>query len=225
MPIRAQLINEIEATLGSVIHPSLNTFSAANDIYEAYLFTIIIQAARAEGANISYKCINGGVSNPFIFRTSPGYINSKTKNYGYVVIEFSGHPALELHMGIRVAGQSNVLHECDVCVIHQDEADICRNSNNQISPRSSKIIIGVEAKFYTTGLSLHLGRAFLGLTRDFSANELFFVINRESHSNEKLLAFKKQKWEHKIIPSEQNCVNRLKHSFQTAFKNFKAKTR
>ncbi len=223
MPIRDELLNEIKDILGAIT-PSLNAYSAADDLFEAYIFSILIHAAHAEGASISYQCINGGTPNPFVFRTSPGFIVSNRRNYGYAVINFSGCPLLEAHVGIRIAGQSNVLHECDVSVLQKDEADLCRSGPERVAPRSSKVIIAVEAKHYTVGLPLHLGRAFLGLARDLSVSDLYFITNREANFIEKLLSHKKQLWEHNITPSEINSVERLRYHFQTAFKNYKAKT-
>ncbi|SHN84523.1 hypothetical protein [Desulfitobacterium chlororespirans] len=188
MPVRNELLDEIKDVLGSSITPSFTVSSAADDLFEAFIFSIIIQAARAEGATISYQCINGGSPNPFVFRTSPGYIGSNRRNYGYAVINFSGCPLLEAHVGIRVAGQSNVLHECDVSVLLKDEADLCRRGLGRVAPRSSKVIIAAEAKHYTVGLPLHLGRAFLGLARDLSVNDLYFITNREANFIEKLLS-------------------------------------
>ncbi len=84
MPVRPALLAEIQQTLGAAIIPSLTTASAANDLYEAYLFSLIIQAARSERASaIRFQCISGGQASPFVFRTSPGYLNSRRADYGY----------------------------------------------------------------------------------------------------------------------------------------------
>ena len=159
------------------------------------------------------------------FRTSPGYLNSRRQNYSYAEIRFPRCPALEVHLGVRVAGQSNVLHECDVSVVDQSEADLCRRASQTLAPRSARVRIAVEAKYYTTALGLHLGRGFLGLVRDLSADNVFFVFNREAESVERLLAHKKQQWEHHIVPENDNPVDRLRKMFQVAFKNYKARTR
>ncbi|MCA6379059.1 MAG: hypothetical protein IM574_13760 [Cytophagales bacterium] len=95
-------------------------------------------------------------------------------------------------------------------------------SPDRVAPRSSKIIISVEAKYYTSSLGLHLGRSFLGLTTDFSANKTIFVSNTSSTSIEKLLTHKGKLWEHKITPANTNEVGRLISEFQKAFKEFKA---
>jgi hypothetical protein len=130
---------------------------------------------------------------------------------------------LEAHVGVRVAGASMVLHECDVSVLLQDEADLCRNSITNVAPRAAKVMISVEAKFYDSSPGLHLGRAFLGFTMDVSAFKSFFVINRASQSIERLLSHKKRAWEHNIQPQNTNDVTRLRSAFQTAFKDFIAK--
>jgi hypothetical protein len=223
MPVRPQLLDEIEQALGSAISPSLTTSSAVDDLYEAYLFSLVIRAAREEGGSVNYKCINGGSPNPFVFRTSPGYIGSRTHNYGYAEIEFPGCPILEAHVGVRVSGHSNVLHECDVSVLLKDEADVCRAGPDLIAPRSSKLLIAIEAKYYTRDIPLHLGRGFLGLTRDFSTDNVYFVVNRRGRSVEKLLSHKKQLWEHNINPSDPVPVARLRNAFQTAFKDYRAR--
>jgi hypothetical protein len=223
MPVRPGLLQEIQVALGPAVVPSLNTSSAVNDVYEAYLFSLVLSAARTEGATVTLQCINGGQPRPFVFRTSPGYLNSRRRNYGYAVIDFAGCPALEAHLGVRVSGHSAVLHECDVLVLLQDEANICRSRRELVAPRSHKVIVAVEAKYYTTDLALHLGRGFLGLVSDTSTQNAFFVINRDAKSIEKLLAHKKQQWEHKVVPSSPLAVGRLANALQKAFHNFQTK--
>lgn len=223
MPLRPSLLNEISNSLGQSLVPSLTSSSDASDLYEAYLFTLICQAAIDEGATIDFRSINNGNPIIFVFRTSPGYISSATRDYGYAIIDFQNKPLLEAHVGVRVAGASQVLHECDISVLMQDEADLCRNNPGNVAPRAAKVIIAVEAKFYINSLALGLGRAFLGFTMDVSADKCYFVINRDSESIGKLLANKKRLWEHNIQPQNNNDVNRLKNAFQTAFKDFKAK--
>jgi hypothetical protein len=223
MPSRSQLLVEIEQALGSAIRPSLTSASAADNLYEAYLFSIVMSAARSEGASVRYLSISGGSPGVFVFRISPGHIGSHRHNYGYGEIEFAGCRVLEAHVGVRVSGHSNVLHECDISVLLKEEADVCRAGPGLIAPRSSKVLIAIEAKYLTGDLPLSLGRGFLGLTRDFSADKVFFVANRGGRSVEKLLSHKKQLWEHQISPSDQVSVPRLRNAFQTAFKDFKAR--
>lgn len=225
MPIRATLLAEIQSALGPATVPSLSRASAVDDVYEAYIFSLVLRAARTEGADITLECVRGGAPNPFVFRTSPGYLNSRRRNYGYAVIDFRGCPVLEAHLGVRVSGHSTVLHECDVSVLFRVEANVCRSRRELVAPRSHKVVLAVEAKYYTTDLALHLGRGFLGLVADTSTQNAFFVMNRDAKSVEKLLAHKKQHWEHKIVPGSSLALSRLTNALQKAFHNFQVKHR
>jgi len=225
MALKKNLLAEIVAGLGPAVPPSLTTQSAVSDLYEGYLFCVVLEAARNEGARVTLKSANGTPPNPFIFRTSPGYLGSQQHNYGFAEIAFRDCPVLEAHVSVRVAGHSNVLHECDVSVIDKGEADVCRRIGMRLAPRSARVLIAIEAKFYTTDLPLHLGRAFLGLVRDFSVDKTFFVFNGTATSVSRLLAHKKQNWEHQIEPARVTDVARLRNGIQSAFKDFVARTR
>jgi len=180
MTIALDLLNQIQMTLGSAISPSLTTLSDTSDIFEAYVFSLVIEAATTEGAAVRYRDVHGNSPTVFVFRTSPGYIFSKTQSYTHAVISFQNKPPLEAHVGVRVVGKSRVLHECDVAVIEQAEAEMCRL--RLVAPRSSKVLIAIECKFYSTPLQLNLARAFLGLTSDLSATKPVFVTNSSSDS-------------------------------------------
>jgi hypothetical protein len=225
MAIPDDLLTDIQAALGGAVVPSLNASSHESDLYEAYVFSLVLGAAQAEGATVSLHCVKGGVPNPFVFRTSPGAIWSRHRNYGYAVLDFQSCPPLEAHVSVRVSGHSQVLHECDVSVIRASEADACRNSSLRLSPRSAKVVIAMEAKYYQSDLGLHLGRGFLGLTTDLSADNAMFVMNCTAESVESLLAHKKKQWDHHIVPNRPCEVARLFHAIRIAFKNYKAKTR
>jgi hypothetical protein len=221
MTIPDDLLNEIANTFGSAISSSLTTASDTSDIFEAYVLSLVLEAAQTEGATITYRDVIGNAPTEFIFRTSPGYIFSTTQYYTHAVILFPNKAPLEAHIGVRVVGKSDVLHECDVAVIEQIEAEICRQ--RQVPPRSSKVLIAVECKFYSTPLQLHLARAFIGLTTDLSATKPIFVSNNSSVSLEKLLTKRKREWEHNLVPSASVEVMRLRHKFQDAFQKYKAR--
>lgn len=220
MAINQALLDQIRLTLGSAISPSLSTASDTSDIFEAYIFSLILDAAATERAAISFRDVVGNVPTRFIFRTSPGLIHSRRHAYSHAVIEFPDTPPLEVHLGVRIVGKSGVLHECDVAVIDLNEAETCRR--NIVSPRTLKVLIAVECKFYSTNLQLHLARAFIGLTSDFSSTTLpVFVTNSQSNSVEKLLAERGKKWENNLIPTQPVEVLRLRHVFQEEFKSYK----
>jgi hypothetical protein len=220
MTIQTDLLAQIQSTLGTAITPSLTTASDTSDIFEAYVFSLVIEAAKTEGARVSYFDVFGNIPTTFVFRTSPGYLYSTIRPYTHAEILFPDKPPLEAHIGVRVVGKSGVLHECDVAVIEQIEAEICRQK--QVPPRSSKVMIAVECKFYATPLQLHLARAFIGLVSDLSAKKPIFVTNSASDSLEKLLSGHDRSWEHNLVPSASREVSRLRHEFQGAYKKFKA---
>lgn len=219
MSINSTLLASIQTALGSTVTPSLTSTSSTSDIFEAYVFGLVLDAARIEGANIYFRDALGSTPSTFVFRTSPGYIFSTTKPYTYAVIEFPNKPALETHMGIRVSGASGVLHECDVAVLYQNEAATCRI--NEVSPRSSKLIMGIECKFYSSNIPLGQARAFMGLYGDLTAQDCYFVINTSSDSAQKLLAKKNRSYGINIVPSSTVTVERLRSAFQSSFAKFR----
>ncbi|MFM0596832.1 hypothetical protein [Paraburkholderia dilworthii] len=216
------MLTEISSVLGAAISASPIASSALSDIFEAYIFTLLIRAARDEGAAVNFKSRSGRSATSLILRTSPGWLYSSAQDYTHALLEFPGRPALEAHTGIKVAGKSGVLHELDVAVLDRAEAENCRL--NRVSPRSSRVLVGVECKFYTSALQLHLARGFIGLVADVSCKSPFFVTNTSSPSVDKLLSHRaKNGWERDISPTCKNSeVERLVHAFRSTFKNYKA---
>lgn len=220
MTQESTLISQIESTLGKAISPATLRLSSASDIFEAYVFSLLIEAAIMENARVSYRDVFGNIPTTFVFRTSPGYIFSRVRPYTHAVLAFQKVPPLEAHIGVRIVGKSGVLHECDVAVIDQAEAETCRQ--RRVPPRSSKVLIAVECKFYSTPVQLSLARAFIGLVSDLSTERTVFVTNTASESLEKLLSKRRKNWEHNVVPTSLVAVSRLRHQFQEAFKNYKA---
>jgi hypothetical protein len=227
MPIDPVFLSEIQDALGSSITPSLTTADDASDGFEAYLFGLVIRAAQNEGATISFRDVFYTIPTNFVFRTSPGYISSRERPYTYAIIAFPGRPILEAHVGVRISGISKILHECDVAVIDQNEAEICRQNQN-VHPRHGKVIMAVECKFYTNRVSLNLVRSFVGLISDISKRERFFVVNTPLSQRDTIqtyLSAHTQGWEHEVVPGSTNALSRLMGAFQNTFKNYKARRR
>src|SRR5437879_11077517 len=80
--IEDQLLTEIRSTLGSAITPSLR-LSDPSGIFEGYILSIVLRAAIIEGAIIplQYQDVNGNIPTIFEFRTSPGYIASRSEEH------------------------------------------------------------------------------------------------------------------------------------------------
>lgn len=222
MTINQNLLNQIRSALGSSINPNLTTRSKVFDLFEAYVFSFLIEAARNEpNVNIDYINTNRAKATTFTFRTSPGQIFNGL--YTHAEITFQRKRPLEAHVGVRVSGISKVLHECDVLLLEKSEAEICRNNN--VSPQSSKAILAAECKYYSPrNFGIKLAREYLGLTSDFSSNcKYYFVYNTTSQSVEELLAHhKKGCWFRYVIPSRSDDVDLLKNELKNAIKNFVA---
>lgn len=178
-------------------------------------------AARSEGATVTYETVTGTPPAQFFFRTSPGHIYSRLHPYTHAVIDFRNQPPLEAHLGILVSGRSRVPHECDVAVLNRDEARECRQSRAE--PRSNKLLLSVEAKFYTTTLSLNLARSFIGLISDLSSSFPCFVANTTSVSGMRLLSARRERnWFDQVMVG-QPSAERLTSFFATAFHHYKAR--
>jgi hypothetical protein len=225
MPVRQRLLNDIRSRLSSIAALNLTTSSAASDIYEAYVFALLVEAAQREGAVIRFEDIRERSASQLIFRTSPGRIflpqpPAPQVAYTHAVAEFTGKPLLELHQGIYVSGKSGLLHECDVAVLLRREAQTCRRE--RVNPRCAKVILATECKFYSSGLGIGLARGFLGLTSDIWNDGRFFISNISSRSVRKLLTHHKRAWSNNLRPANPVVLNRLRALFERVFEEFNA---
>jgi hypothetical protein len=219
LPPLPDLLAQIEAAIGPALSPSLTSASAGSDVFEAYILSIILDAAEAEGATITFRNVDGSAPTVFTFRTSPGHLWSTAQPYTHAELQFPGVPLLEAHMGVYVSGRSGLIHEADILVLTSDEAQLCRQ--NFVPPRSHRSIIAVECKFYSSNLKIGLARAFVGLCSDLSSRECYFVTNASSISVEKLLTHQRRKWQSPVEPGAPGVVERFRNSVQDTFKDYK----
>lgn len=219
-PQNMQLLNDIASALGPTVVPSVSIASAENDVFEVYVFGIVIEAARREGATITYHDVHGNVGvTSLIFPTSPIYITTTTQAYAYAVISFPNKPELEVHIGTYVAGKSGTQNECDIAVIDRVEAQTARTSG--ALPRSFRILFSAECKFYSSAPGINLGRGFIGLSKDLS-KKTFFVLNISSTSIEKLLSqHLKHCCRERVHPIDPQSVDLLLQSFCAEFREYK----
>ena len=113
MPVEQQLLDAVDAALSNNVTTSYTTASAANDVFEAYVWSLMIAAARGEGALVSFETVGGTPANQLVFRTSPGNIYSIHNQYTHGILNFrvcndvtATCPELEVHIGVYVAGKS-----------------------------------------------------------------------------------------------------------------------
>lgn len=220
--MKATLLSDIQQALGNAVPPNLTLGSKGYDLYEAYVFTLVLRAARITGFVVTYENRDGSVPSTFTFRTGPGEIASG--NYSHAVLSLSPKPQLEVHVGIYISGVSKVPHEADVSVIIRDEAVFCRTVTPTVLPRYSSLILSAECKFYvSSSIGIAMGRGFMGLSKDFASRPSFFVMSREGPRVKSLLAHHGESWGATVVPSSAANVNRLIASLETVFENYKAR--
>ena len=180
-------IDDLITALASAVDDrpvSYNSASAAWDIYEGYVFGLVIRAAAAAGGYVRYEDRFKNATDNLVFRTSPGMLYSTTQPYAHAVINFRGCPPLEAHVGVRVQGRSGVLHECDVLVLPVAEAELSRT--REVAPRGTRSLIAIECKYYAGHLSLQLARGFHGLHADLGVKNPYFIANLKAQRIQKI---------------------------------------
>jgi len=193
-----ELASAIEANLADAIAPNLTSADAACDLYEAYVFTLVLRAARVENFVVTYESVGQAPLGTFIFRTSPGHVYTNTQAYCYAVITSQEGLELEVHVGVMVRGRSHVAHECDVLVVERQEAIECRS--NRVDPRHTRSELTVECKFYSKTLALGLLRSFIGLSADLNGAENRLVTNVTSASVARLFKAHNRYWTDHLSP-------------------------
>ena len=222
MPLRSDMWNDISHALGMAASANLSAASAGNDLYEAYVWTLVLEAASRQGATIRLMTRSGNLATHFHFRTSPTSIFSTLHDYCHAELRFPLAPVLEAHVGIYVSGKSKVNHECDVAVLDQDEANTCRDQS--VHPRSSKVLLAIECKYYlSSSLGVNLGRSFLGLIDDIYTDGRFFVSTQNTGSVDKLFSRHKKEFEIGLSPLTPDEEVRLRGSFEKIFRNYQAR--
>jgi hypothetical protein len=221
MPIEDDMHTKIVDAICNLPITNLSSVSAGEDLYEPYVWAIVLEAAQRMGAVISLQDWNGDEPASFWFRTQPSGIASTAHPYCHALIEFANCPPLEAHVGIYVSGRSKVIHECDVAVVYKSEADACRANNAH--PRCSKAMLTIECKFYVKStVGIGHGRSFLGLINDIQNGERYFVATRASSSVSKLFAKHNKEYELGLSPMSPELETRLRGSFEKAFRDFKS---
>ena len=162
--------------------------TAGNDLYEAYIFGLVIEAARTLRYQVSFHNAHGAASNLHL-RRSPGRISSSGAPgplFTHAELSIGARPPLELHTGVVVVGKSKVVHEADVLLLPTADADRCRLTN--VDPPSGAARLIVEAKYYTNPVNLGTARGFLGLSKDLSAKKVSFACTVADATSTALLA-------------------------------------
>lgn len=141
-----------------------------DDLYEVYLWAETVAVAKSEGWTVDF--VNAGAhKTQFTFRKGPGLLTSSVP-YTYATLT-DGRRSGELHIGIRIAGNSATLHEFDVVALASTAAFAARSTRTQ--PNQASVRFHIEAKFHKGDLSLGVARGIIGLGVDCPNVEPFLV--------------------------------------------------
>lgn len=167
MPSAAKLdlLEDIRNALWGVAYSGYGPADAIEDIYEAYVWTRVIAAARRLGWTVNYSAPDGSWSGTLRLRRGPGVIYSSTP-FTFAVLTKHGAQSLEVHLGVMVTGRSGVAHEYDVLVLPAEAAQSARDAGEHPSYRD--VVLQAECKFYSGELPLGLARGLRGLSADCS---------------------------------------------------------
>lgn len=221
MSIPDDMWDSILIALSTSASANLSSASAGDDLYEGYVWSLILEAAQNERATIRLLDRNGNLATSFWFRTQPSGLASHAHNYCHAEIAFQRCPTLEAHIGVYVTGKSKVKHECDVAVVFKDEADTCRLED--VDPRASKVMLTVECKYYiNSNAGINHGRSFLGLINDIYGNDRYFVATQASPSVSRLFARHNKEYEVGMSPLRPDLEVRLRGAFEKTFRDFKS---
>lgn len=215
----ARLRAELPHAMSTALTTSGTAPSAGNDLYEAYLFALVLRAARSEGYSVAFA--NGMGLSPDVFRLrrSPGRLSSGNRfTHAILSLPDSSKDPLEVHTGVTVIGKSKVAHEADVLVLPHSDAERCRQL--LIDPPSHVGRLVVEGKYYTTPVSLGVGRQFLGLTVDLSAKHMMLAATVTSLSVVHLLEGRDKSYEVGVLPGRK-AESDLQARFAIALRSYR----
>lgn len=147
--------------------------------YEAYVFSLCIEAVNRAGGQVTLIGIQTG-ANPstLVFRGGPGSMSSGAQDFCYARCVL-GSKVFEVHVDVEYEGNSGAAHEVDVSICESRHCDSVRATGR--SPRTNRnLIMLFECKFYTGNPGVALARTFVGLCNDCSSNQLSGFVSAQA---------------------------------------------
>jgi hypothetical protein len=167
------LLAEFDHDLGSAVSASVHNSQAVDNLYEAYLYGMVLRAARAIDSDaVRWHNLVGPKGDEVRLRGGPGEVYSP--NFSFATLRFNGETVFEVHQGVKILGESGVAHECDIAALHAGRGAWRRARKER--PRPTDMFFAVEAKAYqATRLGLGIGRAVVGLRADLQQHRIALV--------------------------------------------------
>lgn len=216
MSVDPALVNALKAALIGAKSIGYNDQAKAHDVYEGYALTLLVRAARDEGASVTYHNGNERRVRDLKFRIAPGLLSGDA-SFTHIQLEFTPSvEPLELHIGIMGRGYSTVFHECDVAILPRHVGHHGRHGRPW--PLTAALA-SIECKFYAKGVPLGMARAALGLACD-GAKGLVLASNKTSTSVATLLSHHHHwHWAHEV--SFEGNLHPGSHEEHSAIRSFR----
>lgn len=173
-PRGKKLLDKIKADLavaggGSAKYPTPSDYD--NKLFEVYLVMRVVSAAICSGYSINFVRENDDKpAHAVRFRGAPLPIfhnGGSIRPYTYIQLTSHQGAVLRVYLGVQVAGDSGVNHECDVLVITEAKAKAALSLKRDPGPGSP--VIHIEAKCYTSPVGMGTGREVYGIAADLCA--------------------------------------------------------
>lgn len=219
----SSLLTDVEAALGVSVELGYASKAKQHDLYEAYVLTLLLQAAHAKGWALALRDGWGRPVTSALFRLGPGRLPSRS--YTLVHLSRSGEPDLEIHLGVKVSGctpvavspptaSSRLLHEFDLLVLPARIAEACRTGNSD--PNYAAVVLHAEMKYYGGKLSLPVGRAAVGMAVEcVLAGKSVLVTNRLGYTVQDLVEHHGVTFRYRVLPTNPTAEYHLVKHFQT----------
>lgn len=224
---KSSLLPAVKAAFSGAASLGYNQKSAAHDIYEGYILTLLLIAADNEGWKPDRRDGKNNPTNHVVFRLGPGRLPSG--NFTHFLLTKPGKADLEAHIGVKVIGKApyvktvkrksaNVVHEFDLLVLTASAAKVSRSTG--LDPPRSSVVAHAEAKFYGGNLPLPLGRAVVGLAAECDlAGKSVLVTNQNGATVEDLVAHYGVAFRFLVTPSgkgESHLISLFEQFLQAA---------
>lgn len=217
------LLTHVEAALGTAVTLGYASKAKQHDLYEAYVLTLLLQAADDKGWTTELRDGWGHRVTSAVFRLGPGRLPSR----GYTLVHMSktGRPDHEAHLGVKVSGRTPVgvsavtashhlLHEFDLLVLPARDADACRALN--ADPDHPVVVVHAEMKYFGGKLSLPVGRASVGMAVECDlAGKSVLVTNRLGYTVQDLVEHHGVTFRYRVLPANPTAEYHLVQHFRT----------
>ncbi len=205
----SSLLPAVQGMFSAASSLGYNSKTAAHDIYEGYVLTLLLKAAKNLHWRWQLRDGKGKATSKVLFRLGPGRLPSG--DFTHILLTKSGKVDLEAHIGVKVIGKapyvktkkrktSNVVHEFDLLVLSSTVANFCRGVGSD--PSLSSVVMHAEAKYYGGNLPLPLGRAVVGLAVECDlAGKSVLVTNQNGSTVEDLVKHYGVEFRFLVVPS------------------------